>query len=85
MSFIITLKENGWEEVQESVSYSKNNWVLNFDTSSWIEVGTKNNSHIFDVPFPEQAKEIWTLNLIEHLCKTDDELFKLNKKNEQNT
>jgi len=74
MSFIGALKGDGWLEVQDAICYEKGNWVLTFDTSSWIEVGTKNNPRIFDVPVPEGNRERWTLNLIEHLCKTDDKL-----------
>jgi hypothetical protein len=72
MSFIDTLRNNGWEEVQESACYKKGSWKIVFDTSSWIEVGTINTPRIFDVAVPEPHLENWTINLIEHLCKTDD-------------
>jgi hypothetical protein len=74
MSFIEVLKENGWSENGNKWCYIKGTWNLVFDTSSWIEVGTKNNPRVFDVAVPEQRLEKWTLNLIEHLCKTDDEI-----------
>ena len=76
MSFLDILKNSGWSE-QRPFTYRKGNWVVVFDTSSWLEVGTEKNPRIFDVPTPESGKEQWTLNLIEHLCKTDDELQKL--------
>ncbi len=76
MSFIDALKNDGWEEIQESISYKKDDWLITFDTSSWIEVGTKYNPRVFDVPVPEETKVMWTLNLIEHLCITDDKLNK---------
>ena len=76
MSFINLIKEHGWTEVQKSIEYKKNHWILTFDTSAWIEVGTESNQRVFDVPVPEENKEQWTLNLIEHLCETDDKLNK---------
>ena len=75
MSFAEALKENGWSEEKSQVSYTKGAWRLTFDTSSWIEIGTQNTPRIFDVPVPEKHMEEWTINLIEHLCKTDDLLF----------
>jgi hypothetical protein len=74
LSFTETLKEDGWNEEISTVSFKKGTWVLTFDTSSWIEIGSQNNPRIFDVPVPDKDKENWTLNLIEHLCKTDDKL-----------
>jgi hypothetical protein len=76
LSFIGFLKDNGWKEIS-SIQFKKNNWNIIFDTSSWIEVGTKNTHRIFDVPIPTKDQEHWTLNLIEHLCKTDDMLNEL--------
>ncbi|WP_193221939.1 hypothetical protein [Amylibacter sp. SFDW26] len=44
-----------------------------FDTSSCMEVGTINTPRVFDVLVPNNDRyDRWTLNLIEHLCKTDD-------------
>jgi hypothetical protein len=71
------LKDNGWLET-DVTSYKKGDWVIFFDTSTWMEVGTKNNSRVFDVPVPSGiANPQWTVNLIEHLCKTGDEIFRL--------
>ena len=72
MSFTQALKENGWSEVEGKFTYLKGSWQLVFDTSSWVEVGTTHTPRIFDVPVPKEGLEQWTLNLIEHLCKTDD-------------
>lgn len=77
MSFVSTLENAGWVAQQESVQYRKGNWVITFDTSNWIEVGTTANPRIFDVPVPEQRLEQWSVNLIEYLCKTDDQVQKL--------
>ena len=73
MSFNEYLKNNGWVETQP-YKYVKKNWMVVFDTSKWIEVGTNKTPRIFDVPVPNENQNQWTLNLIEHLCKTDDEL-----------
>lgn len=73
MKFEDLLKESGWSEFKPAC-FRKNNWILVFDTSSWIEVGSDNNPRIFDVPVPVAGKEQWTLKLIEHLCRTDEEL-----------
>jgi len=78
MSFVELLKKSGWSE--HAVTYRKGHWIVVFDTSSWLEVGTDQNPRIFDVPVPEDGKGEWTLNLIEHLCKTDNELQKLRKR-----
>ena len=78
MSFEELLKKSGWSECAPFV-YRKANWRVVFDTSSWLEVGTDQNPRIFDVPVPEAGREQWTLNLINHLCKTDDELQRLKK------
>jgi hypothetical protein len=76
MSLVDLLKNSGWAE-DKPFSFRKANWIVVFDTSSWLEVGTNRHPRIFDVPVPEKGKEQWTLNLIEHLCKTNDELHKL--------
>lgn len=78
MSFVDRLKESGWSEFKPC-SYRKGGWIVIFDTSSWLEVGTDRNPRIFDMPVPENGREQWTLSLIEHLCKTDDEMQKLKK------
>jgi hypothetical protein len=76
MSFAELLTNAGWSE-HEPFTYRKGNWIIVFDTSSWLEVGTDKNPRVFDVPVPEDGKAEWTLSLINHLCKTDDELQKL--------
>ena len=74
MSFTDFLENNGWKEKQSSVEYIKGNWVVIFDTGSWMEIGTIKNPRVFDVPVPDESKMQWTLNLIEHLCKTDEKI-----------
>ena len=74
MSFPNFLKENGWVEETPNVKYSKGDWMVVFDTSSWMEVGTSKTPRVFDVPAPESNRAQWTLNLIVHLCQTDDRI-----------
>ena len=74
MAFTQLLTESGWTNQNNSIVFTKGSWILTFDTSSWIEVGTTRNPRIFDVPVPDSDKEQWTLNLIVHLCETDDAL-----------
>ncbi len=77
MRFSNLLKENGWKEKVTDLKYTKGDWILIYDTSAWIEVGTKQTPRIFDVPVPEPEKELWTLNIIVHLCETDDKLCEM--------
>ena len=77
MNFITALEKAGWVALQESVRYRKGSWELTFDTSSWVEISTANNPRVFDVPVPEPHLEKWCINLIEHLCVTDDNMQKL--------
>jgi len=68
------LKEKGWQEVHHDTEYRKGSWFVIRDTSHWWMVGTEANSRIFDVPEPTEYTAPWTVNLIEHLCKTDDKI-----------
>ncbi len=74
-----TLKENGWTEVKEDWEYRKENWIALRDTSSWWIVGTDSNPYVFDVPEPMEDESKWTVNLIEHLCKMENERTRLRK------
>jgi len=76
VTFVELLKQSGWSE-HKPFEFRKSNWVIVFDTSSWLEIGTGETPRIFDVPVPDDDKAKWTLSLIEHLCKTDDELQNL--------
>jgi len=44
------------------------------DTSTWIEIGTTSEERVFDIPVPQRDQIQWTLNLIDHLLRIDDEL-----------
>jgi len=78
-SLVQTLKENGWTEVKEDWEFRKGNWVVLRDTSSWWMVGTNLNPRVFDVHEPMEFEAKWTANLIEHLCKMEDERTRLRK------
>ena len=80
MSFVDTLKNNQWVDSGNSIEFHKGPWKLVFDTRSWIEVSTANNPRVFDVAVPEERLGRWTLNLIEHLCVTDDRIAELSEK-----
>jgi len=78
LGFIDFLKENGWMEVQEDWEYRKNNWFMFRDTGTWWMLGTLNTPRLFDIPEPREYQQ-WTINLIELLCRNDDELNKYRK------
>lgn len=78
-SLIQTLKESSWTEIKEDWEYRKGNWFVHRDTSSWWIVGTDSNPRIFDVHEPMEYESKWTANLIEHLCKMEDERTRLRK------
>lgn len=77
MDFLEQLVEKGWKEVKHDWEYRKGKWVVFRDTSSWFEVGTEDNPRVFDVHSPKEFEIGWTINLIEHLCKMEDERIRL--------
>ncbi len=74
--FIRLLKKAGWTQI-ESWEYAKGNWRVLFDTSSWMIVSTGSNPRTSDVHVPGGSEAGWTVNLIEHLCKIEDERYRL--------
>lgn len=76
MKFTEALKKKGWTEVQESVRYTKNDWEIVFDTSSWMEIGTKSNSRIADIFVPDSNDYEATIEKIEALCESEDDIHK---------
>ena len=77
--FADELKARGWTEGGRQADYSKGSWSICFDTSSWVEVATAANPRTFDVHVPGEYESRWTVNLIEHLCRMEDELVRLRK------
>lgn len=74
------LLQRGWTEVKDNLEYRKGNWIAFADTSSWWEIGTDDQPHVFDVAEPADPYYVrWTANLIEHLCKSADEIARLKK------
>lgn len=74
MSFTDALIKDGWVEEVKGVIYTKSGRKIIFDTSSWMEIGTERTEKVFDVPVPSKELEAWSLNLINHLCETDERL-----------
>jgi len=70
------LKVRGWTETA-MWEYAKGDWRVLFDTSSWMIVSTKNNPIVFDIHVPGDYESAWTANLIEHLCRMEDERQRL--------
>ncbi|MHA3916504.1 hypothetical protein [Halovulum sp. GXIMD14793] len=73
-AFIDHMKSRGWVNGKHQYELLKGDWIILFDTSSWIEVGTRTEPRVFDVPVPAKNLMQWTENLISHLCKTSDAL-----------
>ena len=79
MNFVALLKNNGWLEILEDWEYRKGSWVILRDTGNWWMLGTINTPRLFDIPELDTYYEVWIVNLIEHLCKSDDELNRFRK------
>lgn len=77
--FADDLKAKGWVEGSHTADYTKGEWQILFDTSSWIIVSTKDNPRVFDVHVPGEYESGWAVNLIEHLCQMEDERVRLRK------
>jgi len=73
------LKAKGWTEIAPLWEYAKADWKIDFDTGHWMLVSTKDNPRVFSVHFPRDYESPWTVNLIEHLCKMEDERQRLRK------
>lgn len=80
-TFTDALRADGWVECAP-YRFEKRNWIIVFDTSSCMELGTADTPRIFDVLVPSEGSEhtvAWTLNLINHLFVTNDRLENLRK------
>jgi hypothetical protein len=77
--FADDLKVRGWAECRQTANYTKGGLGILFDTSSWIIVSTEGNPRVFDGPVPGEYESRWTVNLIEHLCRMEDERARLRK------
>jgi hypothetical protein len=75
--FADELEQNGWTVMSDSWGYEKGEWKLYYDTSSWMILETKTNPRVFDIHVPGEYESHWTVNLIEHLCRMEDERHRL--------
>jgi hypothetical protein len=78
-TFTDGLKARGWTDNRPDSDYAKGGWAILFDTSSWMIVSTESNPRAFDVHVPGEDESGWTVNLIEHLCRMEDERLRLRK------
>ncbi|WP_159981105.1 hypothetical protein [Roseobacter cerasinus] len=64
----------GWTE-DRAQTLRKGNWIVVFDTSSWMILATDTTPRVYDVPVPQSDSANltqWTVGLIEHLLETHD-------------
>jgi hypothetical protein len=72
MGFLKKLKDSDWTEIAHNWEYRKGSWIIKRDSGSWWIVGTRANARIFEVPEPTSITAVWTVNLIELLCRMDE-------------
>jgi hypothetical protein len=73
-TFLEALKANNWKEISNDWEYGKGDWLVLRDTGSWwIITNKKTNFRGLDFPDPTDTTAVWTVNLIEHLCKLYDQ------------
>ena len=75
--FFDTLRAHGWMELAAEWEYAKGDWKIDFDTGHWMIVSTRHNPRVFDIPVSGELDATWTVKLIEHLCRSDDERYEL--------
>ena len=73
------LQAKGWTAHTPQEPFTKGDWSLDFDTSHWLIVSSRANPRVFDVPAPDEYHAAWAANLVEHLCRMEDELVRLRK------
>lgn len=71
--FMRILEESGWMEDSPG-QLVKGTWRIVFDTSSWMVLA---NPRTIDVAIPDEYHSKWTVNLIEHLLRSEDEFDRL--------
>jgi len=76
-SLVSRLKSAGWAEIVPDWEYRKGTWGAWRDTSSWWMIGTDDNPRVYDVPERQVSDSQWTVGLIEHLCRMEDERSRL--------
>jgi hypothetical protein len=71
--FAGVLVKNGWIEDSPG-QFVKGTWRIIFDTSSWLVLA---NPRTIDVAVPDEYHSRWTVNLIQHLLWSEEELHRL--------
>jgi hypothetical protein len=71
------LQTKGWRAHTPRGPFTKGDWALDFDTSHWLIVSSRANPRVFDVPAPDEYHAVWAANLVEHLCRREDERVRL--------
>jgi hypothetical protein len=71
------LKLHGWTIAPPPGGLAKGDWRIFADTSSWMILQTASNPRTFDVAVPDAYRIGWTVNLIEHLARIEDERARL--------
>lgn len=68
-AWLEALVRNQWAEASHPWQYQRGEWVLDFDTSRWMELGTRENPRVKDIEVPsKQADFRATLDAIDRLC-----------------
>ena len=63
--FIQALERRGWSAVTTPVEYKKGDWLIVFDTSSWMELGTLGQPRFKDLEVPRAPGDFQTT--IDHI------------------
>lgn len=74
--FELVLKRKGWRTIS-SGHLTKGDWRIIFNTGIWMVLQTASNPRTFDVAVPDAYQSEWTVNLIEHLARIEDERTRL--------
>ncbi len=79
LKFVKELCQNGWSKIPNRWGgFAKGDWEAWFDTSSWMGLETSYSARVgVDVHVPGDYESPWTVRLIEHLFKMEDERQRL--------
>lgn len=76
--FLAALRRGGWKEEESDWVLTKGHWKVLVDTSSWVQLQC-GDVYAIDIHVPGEYETSWTLNLIEHLCRLEDERQRLRR------
>jgi hypothetical protein len=74
--FELVLRLHGWK-IASPGHLTKGEWQILYDTSTWMILETASNPRTSDVAVPDRYRTGWTVNLIEHLARIEDERARL--------